>query len=285
MLLSQKDLESLCERAIKASHLAGDIIKEALPAEKTQHKKTEGSSLASQVVTEIDFKSQSIILNELEASIKQFDLGLLTEESQDDKSRLIKDYFWCIDPLDGTLPFTEQTNGFAVSTALVQKNGLPVIGVVFDPLTNTTYSAIKSKGVKKNGIPLALPSANKHFTLISDRSFYNSPAYTLLYNKISKEYPNINTISHGGAVMNAIWTLENLPALYLKLPKKEQGGGSIWDYAATNCIFNELPFIATDIKKQPLQLNKKDTTFMNESGVFYCSSKEPFDLLDKLLKQ
>ena len=65
---------------------------------------------------------------------------------------------------------------------------------------------------------------------------------------------------------------ENSPAVLLKLPKKEKGGGSLWDFAATACIFNELGLQATDYSGKPLQLNPKETTFMNDNGIFYVNT-------------
>ena len=43
----------------------------------------------------------------------------------------------------------------------------------------------------------------------------------------------------GGAVLNACQVLEHPPALYFKRPKKQPGGGSLWDFAATACLFEE----------------------------------------------
>jgi 3'-phosphoadenosine 5'-phosphosulfate (PAPS) 3'-phosphatase len=69
--------------------------------------------------------------------------------------------------------------------------------------------------------------------------------------------------------LNGIHVLENGPACMLKLPKKESGGGSIWDFAATACIFQELGLPATNFEGGRLDLNRKDGTFMNHQGVFY----------------
>jgi fructose-1,6-bisphosphatase/inositol monophosphatase family enzyme len=57
----------------------------------------------------------------------------------------------------------------------------------------------------------------------------------------------------------------------LKLPKKENGGGSIWDFAATACIYQELGLPATNFEGGRLDLNRKDSTFMNKEGVFYAN--------------
>ena len=57
---------------------------------------------------------------------ERYDLALLTEELEDDGSRHVKDYFWCIDPIDGTLPFTQKKPGYGVSIALVARDGASV---------------------------------------------------------------------------------------------------------------------------------------------------------------
>jgi len=57
----------------------------------------------------------------------------------------------------------------------------------------------------------------------------------------------------------------------LKFPKKERGGGSIWDYAATACIYQELGLPSTNFKGERLDLNKKNGTFMNQEGVYFSN--------------
>ena len=76
---------------------------------------------------------------------------LLSEETNDDGSRFKEDFFWCIDPMDGTLPFINKQPGFSVSIALVAKDGTPNLGIVYDPSTDTLYHAIKGKGALQKG--------------------------------------------------------------------------------------------------------------------------------------
>jgi len=57
----------------------------------------------------------------------------------------------------------------------------------------------------------------------------------------------------------------------LKFPKEELGGGSLWDYAATACIFQELGLSATNFSGGRLELNKQGGTFMNEQGVIFAN--------------
>ena len=74
--------------------------------------------------------------------------------------------------------------------------------------------------------------------------------------------------------MNACWVLEHAPACYFKFPKPQEGGGSFWDYAATACLFHELGAVATDMHGNPLDLNRRDSTFMNHRGILFATSEE-----------
>jgi fructose-1,6-bisphosphatase/inositol monophosphatase family enzyme len=106
MQLSAQQLKELSLDAERAARRAGALISNYAGRDFEVSHKPGGDSLASQVVTEVDELAQSVILKELKSSVQDYDLALLAEELEDDGSRLKKDYFWCIDPMDGTLPFT-----------------------------------------------------------------------------------------------------------------------------------------------------------------------------------
>lgn len=281
-MLSQNDLYLLTQCAVSAAYQAGALISSYTNKELSINKKTAGESIASQVFTEVDIKSQEIILQTLAPTLDLFDLALLTEESTDDKSRFEKEYFWCIDPLDGTLPFIEKTPGYAVSIALVSKTGIPVVGVIFNPATQDIFYASVDKGAFKNGKLIHInPDTpfSQTFHLFTDRSFVHQSHFQSTHkqlNEIADElgYKNIEINSQAGAAINACKVLENIPACYFKFPKKEDGGGSLWDYAATACIFKEAGAFVSDMHGYPLDLNRKDSTFMNHMGILYASNKE-----------
>ncbi len=274
MQLSHLHLNELCNYAIKAATLAGKLIKQCSQEKLTVHQKEGGDSLASQVFTEVDMASEQLILAALQESIDKYDLALLSEETTDDNSRFEKDYFWCIDPLDGTLPFIEQTDGYAVSIALVDKLGIPHIGVIYNPVDSTLYHAIKGQGVYKNQLSWTTNQPSESLTLVCDRSFKQHEDYSIIISKLRRfSHDNLNIICHGGAAMNAMWVLENSPAAYFKFPKKEDGGGSLWDYAASACIFKEAGAYAASYNNDALDLNRADSTFMNHKGIFYCSDQ------------
>ncbi len=283
MKLYPSDLYLLSQCAISAAYQAGHIITTLSQHSVSVNIKKGGSSIASQVVTEVDHLCQNIILQTLIPTCTTYDLALLTEESPDNLERLKKDFFWCIDPLDGTLPFIESTPGYAVSIALVARDGTPYIGVIYDPLEQTLYHAVRDCGAFRNGklwkLEPILASSKHSLTFITDRSFATHSLFSAVLTKLESTatkmgYAGLNTILHGGAAMNACWVLEKSPACYFKFPKPESGGGCLWDYAATACLFNEAGAMVSDIVGKPLDLNRPDSNFMNHCGILYASNQD-----------
>jgi fructose-1,6-bisphosphatase/inositol monophosphatase family enzyme len=279
--LEDIDLLKLADIAKTAALEAGQYI-ENVPRNDLSitHKSQGGTSLSSQVVTDVDYKSQEIILKYILLTCEKWDLALLTEESQDDKSRFQKEFFWCIDPLDGTLPFTEGRSGYCVSIALVSKEGVPVVGVIYDPNRDILYQGIKGTGVSRNGVPWkGNRTLNSKLTLTYDRSFLDYPNYSTIIEsltKLSKDFglEGLDAYQYGGAALNAIALLESPPALYFKYPTDQKGGGSLWDFAASACILKEADAYVRNFNGGPLDLNRSDSTFMNHEGILFASSED-----------
>ena len=293
MKLSVADLQNLSEIAISAAKNAGELINSYIDRKIEIKTKSGLESQASQVVTEVDVKAQETILETLSPTLNKYDLALLTEESEDDHSRFEKDYFWCIDPMDGTLAFTEKVHGFSVSIALVAKNGVPVIGVIYDPCTKNLYHAIKNLGVFKNGQiwqPELSPENNTCFHLYNDRSLLKHPLYDDIVSQLEQllkrsGFQKLEIKSRAGAVLNACWVLEQAPACYFKIPKPQGGGGGLWDFAASACILTEAGAYAKSLDASPLDLNRKDSTFMNHKGVLFASSEQIAEQVRGVLKK
>ena len=271
-------INRLCEIAIDAALAAGNVIRQHMNQDILVEKKEGLRSFASQVVTEVDRACEKVILSILLPTCEELDLAILSEETEDDKGRFLKEYFWCIDPMDGTLPFIKQQLGFSVSIALVARDGRPHIGVVFDPNSGNLYHAIDGKGAYKNRQAWVIDNKNDYLTYVTDHTLNNTPRAQeiekLLHDKAEDLKLNgVREIAGAGSVMNAIRVLENGPALMMKFAKEQQGGGSIWDFAATACIYQELGLPATNMQGGNLDLNKKDGTFMNHEGVYYANLK------------
>lgn len=281
MRLTNDDLYLLAQCAISAAYQAGQLIATYAQREVAVQTKDGASSLAAQVVTEVDELSQDIILQVLAPTCRRFDLALLTEEKPDDHTRLHKDFFWCIDPLDGTLPFLERIPGYAVSIALVAHDGTPLLGVLYDPYSRTLYHSIQTQGAWRNQerliLPPPTPSAEHHLLCITDKSFQQDPLYDATLIELERcaqdlGYAGATLKLQGGAAMNACEVLTTPATCYFKFPKPQKGGGSTWDYAATACVFMELGACVSDMHGHPLQLNPLGSTLMNHCGVLYCTT-------------
>lgn len=281
MTLSADDLDALTQQAITAARAAATIIREHYRGDVEVLHKDRGDSIASQVVTEVDHRAQAAILDILAPNCERFDLAILAEESADSGERLIKPAFWSIDPLDGTLAFIRQQPGFAVSIALVSRSGAPLLGVVLDPVTDTLYHAMRHHGVFRNGQPLSIPpiDPNQPLVLQTDPSFvkhrwFDRTLAGLADIAAAMGLPGADIRYAAGGVMTACRILEHPNTCYFKYPRSHDSGGSLWDYAATACLFHEAGGVATDIHGQPMQLNRPDSTFMNHRGLLYAGTEE-----------
>ena len=275
MTLGNQDLKRLHRLALAAAMRAGAYIQSMVGRHEVTRTKEAGDTPASQFVTEVDLESQRLILEMLRGSIDEFELGLLTEESADDSSRRETDYFWCIDPLDGT-PFIQKKPGYSVSVALVSRDGVPQIGVVHDPAQQTTFHAIRGQGAMKDGTPIRVEPnpASGSLTWIMDQSMRNAGGFPVLskcVERLEASHSGPERVDFAGAALNACWVTQLAPAVYFKMPKRAKGGGSLWDFAASACIVCEWGLEPTDIAGQQLHLNRAESTFMNERGVIYAS--------------
>ena len=99
--------------AIKAAQEAGNAILEIYKGEFEEFTKKDDSP-----ITEADLKSNEII----KEILSQTRHKILSEEDNDDQSRLSEEIIWIVDPLDGTSDFIDKTGEFTVMIALVTKS-------------------------------------------------------------------------------------------------------------------------------------------------------------------
>ncbi len=281
--LSKEQLQILCNTAIQAAQEAGQWIEKFDRHNLQRTFKDAGSSRASQLVTEVDIGSEETIRQHLQQISGQHEITFVGEESSfsaggDTQERFEKPYFWCVDPLDGTLAFAEGRSGYAVSIALVEQSGKPVVGVVYDPASRTLYHAIDGQGCYRDPFRQTKKTSNS-LTVYADASFKTHAKYGLAVSALencaqTSGLDGVTFIYGNGAVKNACHVIESGQSCYLKLPKREDGGGSIWDYAATACIAHEAGSWVSNVYGQALALNRRDSTFMNHEGVLFASNSQ-----------
>lgn len=136
--------------AIAAAREAGALLRERSgKAEHIERKAGEETNL----VTELDRRSEAIIIGMIRERYP--DHAVLAEESGKDTRE--SEYRWIIDPIDGTTNFAQGLPIFAVSIGL-EKNGVIVAGVVYDPTRDEMFTAEKGKGAFLNGKAIRVSS-------------------------------------------------------------------------------------------------------------------------------
>lgn len=136
------DLKKLAQEILPIAKDAGDAILSIYNGGENmeiEHKADESP------LTIADKQSNEVICKGLEKLSTQF--PIISEENKlvDYEVRKNYDYYWLIDPLDGTKEFIKRNGEFTVNIALV-KNHEVVLGVVYTPCLDEMYWGAKGAG-------------------------------------------------------------------------------------------------------------------------------------------
>lgn len=147
MEFEQKDLSAMLETAVVAARLGGQRAMEEISYVKTSIKN------GSELVTQADLRCQQIIVSRIKENYP--DHGFIGEENADagifkQPPRGATPVWWVIDPIDGTTNFAHQMPIFTISVAAMFA-GRPIVGVVFDPATESMYTAVIDGEAQLNG--------------------------------------------------------------------------------------------------------------------------------------
>ena len=137
----------MVEKVIHIAREAGEIIREGFG----QNFSVEFKTNASNLVTEIDKKSENTIINYIHKNFPSH--TILAEESG--KHFYGGEYLWVIDPLDGTTNFAHGLPIFSVSIGVVRNNET-VACVVYDVMNDKVYSAEKGSGAFRENTRLSV---------------------------------------------------------------------------------------------------------------------------------
>jgi len=147
MELPHIKLRAMLETAIVAARLAGQYAMEQMHFVKASIKN------ATELVTQADKHCQDIIVSRIKENYP--DHGFIAEEGEQGKlfkqpPRGDSGFWWAIDPIDGTNNFAHRIPLFAISVAVLYE-GKPVVGVVFDPATDSMFTAVQGQDAQLNG--------------------------------------------------------------------------------------------------------------------------------------
>ncbi|XP_051134005.1 inositol monophosphatase-like isoform X2 [Andrographis paniculata] len=148
-------VEDFLAKALDAAKSAGEIIRSGFYESKVVHHKGEVD-----LVTETDKKCEQLIFDFLKQQYpnhkfigEETSAACGTEELTDDPT-------WIVDPVDGTTNFVHGFPFVCVSIGLTIGK-IPTVGVVYNPIMNELFTAVRGKGAFLNGEPIKVSSQNE----------------------------------------------------------------------------------------------------------------------------
>jgi 3'(2'), 5'-bisphosphate nucleotidase len=227
------DIRYLLQVAESAALEAGKAIMEVYRSGSFEA----GMKMGQSPVTSADRNANDIIMEHLGKT----NLPVLSEEGSliDYSKRKSWEYFWLIDPLDGTKEFISQNGEFTVNIALIYRE-TPVAGVIYLPNTCALYTGSGETGVykmEKNRLTKFPPLAERNrlenliqrerITVAVSRSHLNEETKIFI-----SRFKNMKLRSSGSS-LKFLLLLEGQADIYPRL-----GTTMEWDTAAAHAILN-----------------------------------------------
>lgn len=214
-------------------------------------------------LTEADLAAHGVIEAGLHALTP--DVPVLSEESGEQAAWDVRRHwtrFWLVDPLDGTKEFVARSGEFTVNIALVE-NGVPVLGVVYVPVTGVTYAGIHAQRVafreqdgkrapirvrtlaeaKAGGVPVTVVASRRH----------GGERLPALLERLQRELGDY-ALANMSSSLKICLVAEGKADLYPRL-----GPTSEWDTAAAQAVLEAAGGHIVDTGLQPLRCNRGES--------------------------
>ena len=210
---------------------AGAITRKYFGGDYKQWSKGKG-----QPVTEADLAVDKYLRETLTAA--RPDYGWLSEETEDDSSRLEKKDVFVVDPIDGTVAFLKGKPHFTICAALV-RDGRPVIGVVLNPILDECFAANHGEGATLNGEPIHVSGRAEleGCRMCADATMLRHPAWDKPPNR---PWPPMHIETRNSVAYRMALAASGAFDATLALSAKRD-----WDMAAADIIVREADGIVT----------------------------------------
>jgi myo-inositol-1(or 4)-monophosphatase len=173
------------------------------------------------------------------------DYGWLSEETADDGARLRCRRAWIVDPLDGTKEFIKGVPEFVVAIALAV-DGVPVMGVSYNPIKDEMFEGIVGVGCHLNGAPVRVTATDalERATILASRSETSRGEWKAYEGKLIVRA--VGSVAYKLALVAA----GQADATFTDSPKSE------WDIAAGTALITAAGGTVTDIHGHEMRFNK-----------------------------
>lgn len=199
------------------------------------------------LVTVADKASEEVILQALHRHLPYH--SILSEESGQ-LGNQETEFLWAIDPLDGTTNFAHQYPFFAVSIGLLI-NGIPQVGVIYNPFHNELFCAAQGLGATCNRRPIKVSNTSELSKSLLVSGFAYDRRETSDHNYA--EFCHLTHLTQGVRRSGAA----SLDLAYVACGRLDgywERGLSPWDIAAGIIILREAGGKVTAYDRTPIQL-------------------------------
>ena len=227
--------------AVRAARKAGDFV----VRESDKIRSVEAKS-SNDYVTNIDQEAERLIIDTLSHSYPNHTfLGEESGSSGADSNT--SDYQWIIDPIDGTSNFIRKVPHWAISIALNYK-GRTEVAVVYDPLKEELFTAVKGRGAQFNGKRIRVSNSKglEHSLLATGfpfRSHKKLDEYMEIFGKLFLHCSDMRRA--GSAALDLAYVAAGRFDGFWEFGLKE------WDTAAGVLLVKEAGGMVSDLKGNP----------------------------------
>ncbi len=210
-------------------------------------------------LTEADRRANDAIVEALTRLYP--DIPVISEETRTVGYEERKDweYFWLVDPLDGTKEFVKRNGEFTVNIALIHRH-TPILGVVYQPIGEVLYWASKGEGAWKSinsGDAEQIHggehySAKSSITVVASRSHLTEDVQAFVTN-LEEEGKTVEFLSSGSSLKLCL-VAEGSADVYPRL-----GPTMEWDTGAAHAVAIEAGRqVLNHESGEPLTYNKEN---------------------------
>ncbi len=240
---------------IKEAALKAGAIHRKYFRQKLEHKE---KSAYYDFVTEVDIKSQRVIVEAIEHGAKK--LGILQNEigymGEEDLQKEGK-YIFVIDPLDGTSDFSAGLDFFGILIGVYVDRVL-TYGVIYQPVSDILTYAEKGKGafIEEKGIVRRLrmtkTDPTKMFYCGSiNRNKQKRIRDLKLMDMAAEHFMNVITLHGGAPILSSV--AEDTMSVFV-----DSGVGGLWDIAPGILIIEEAGGVFKDWNGNDLEIDLQD---------------------------
>ena len=181
------------------------------------------------------------------------------------------DTVWVVDPLDGTGNYSMKNPLFNTAISLV-RNGEPVLGVIYCPVQDEMFTAVKGRGAFMNGSRIRVSSTSAMGKARIAFCHERSPENVKRISMVFREFKRVNDTFRqmGSSELELAYVAAGRLDGFMNLGMKP------WDVAAGAVMVSEAGGLVTDLGGGRFSMESKDILACNagiQKGMLEVLSK------------